>query len=606
VTIGTVTLAEIKKAAKIYSGESGHLPESQKQRQLVRVPSKGQRIRFLKEAADAIAAKEALALPSHGGRPWKCEVKVLDSTDSVSKSVVSKSGGKKKQGPLFRWFRGKLELACLPHILEKVEVMEIDDIKKCNYLSDEGTDEEDCDDLVVSKNALQERAISTLSSLAWNDPDHHIPLVERIWLSPDHVKYSTRKAAMEHAGELVRRDKLIDRVLHGRGAKGSILRPFKPTKAAALEAGYYRFLRDGLWVVGQEEDWQDEREEVWLRRQERIARVKKDRGEAARVKKEATLQKQKAKANMEKGISAVDVGLPHKVITNDTVVTLLDSATCSPTCSKSDTLSAGSVELQAMESDNDSPPDLKSRRLTPSTHWRLTQQQIDLCYDAAVEHYEKVMYTVKARALFTELADGFDLLRERGRGRFDMELPVFDDPKFSFLTDLERASWMPVVRTILGEDVALVHKGVFLSLPGSEMQVYHQDGPHLTTKYQKPCHAVNVFIPLVDLTRKNGPTEFCLGTHILDYEYFAKEMVETPLAKAGTPIIFDYRLGHRGLGNSSADCRPLVYLTYSPSGGKEFKDSVNFSRKRYIKIGELVEKPLSREERARRRREVIV
>eukprot|EP00957_Ditylum_brightwellii_P011735 886008-Ditylum_brightwellii.AAC.1 len=75
VTIGTVTLAEIKKAAKIYSGESGHLPESQKQRQLVRVPSKGQRIRFLKEAADAIAAKEALALPSHGGRPWKCEVK---------------------------------------------------------------------------------------------------------------------------------------------------------------------------------------------------------------------------------------------------------------------------------------------------------------------------------------------------------------------------------------------------------------------------------------------------------------------------------------------------------------------------------------------------
>ena len=46
-----------------------------------------------------------------------------------------------------------------------------------------------------------------------------------------------------------------------------------------------------------------------------------------------------------------------------------------------------------------------------------------------------------------------------------------------------------------------------------------------------------------------------------------------------------------------------MYCTYARGGtGKEFKDSVNFSRKRYHKIGELTSKPLSREERRLKRK----
>jgi hypothetical protein len=67
--------------------------------------------------------------------------------------------------------------------------------------------------------------------------------------------------------------------------------------------------------------------------------------------------------------------------------------------------------------------------------------------------------------------------------------------------------------------------------------------------------------------------------------------------------MFDYRLGHRGLANSGNECRPIVYCTYAASKeGKEFRDSVNFSTKRYHKIGDLIEKPLSREERAKKRK----
>jgi ectoine hydroxylase-related dioxygenase (phytanoyl-CoA dioxygenase family) len=122
----------------------------------------------------------------------------------------------------------------------------------------------------------------------------------------------------------------------------------------------------------------------------------------------------------------------------------------------------------------------------------------------------------------------------------------------------------------------------------------------LNKKYQKPCHAINVFIPLVDLHEKNGPTEFCIGTHYLGYEDYNKDLIDIPLAKAGSPVIFDYRLGHRGLGNNSKEPRPIVYLTYT-TASKEFRDSVNFSSKRYRKLGEMVEKPLSRKERALKR-----
>lgn len=241
--------------------------------------------------------------------------------------------------------------------------------------------------------------------------------------------------------------------------------------------------------------------------------------------------------------------------------------------------------------------------------WCMNQEQIDLCFAACMDHFDTVMRTVKARDLHRELQDGFDVLRERGHGRYDMELPAFDTEVFNFLTDTEKAPWMPVVREILGDDAVLIHKGCFLSLPGAAPQEYHQDGVHLTTQTQKPCHAINVFIPLVDLNTRNGPTEFCLGSHMLGLEGYDRDFVETPKVEAGRPVIFDYRLGHRGLGNSSQACRPIVYCTYargaSENGMKEFRDSVNFSRKRYHRIGELSSAPISREERRNNRKRSI-
>lgn len=189
-----------------------------------------------------------------------------------------------------------------------------------------------------------------------------------------------------------------------------------------------------------------------------------------------------------------------------------------------------------------------------------------------------------------------------------MELPAFEKPEFDFITNPKKTPWMPVVRQILGKDVVLIHKGIFLSLPGAETQNYHQDGLHLTTQYQRPCHAINVFVPLVNLVDdpRMGSTEFCLGTQILGQDDYDESFLETPLVKAGTPVIFDYRLGHKGLANTSESCRPILYCTYAAAAdGKEFRDSINFSSKRYHKLGEMVTKAPSREERAQKRQRIL-
>jgi len=559
----TLTVPQIRKAAKNPKQKCDN-------NILLHVPSVLERTKIYNEAAIAISRKEALALPSNGSRPWQCQVHISDGLGGLSdvdttwtqpgftnlsfkgkKSGESDGGSrsakKKKYPPLFRWYRNKLELAVLPHFLEMIEVVEVDfGNLEDDDASQDGSQDEDMDyNVSTTSTDLTEREVSMLSRLAWEDINHLIPEIERKWISPDQFVFRSRRKVLKHAEMLMERDKLIDRVMHGHGVRGKKLQPIKPTRNKALEAGYYRFLRDGLWVIGQEEDWLTER-----------------------------LEELKLKVAQKKRKKEIQDG------DNDETSQSAD---------------------HPMEEKHLGKNGKKwSNMIVHGKHWRLTSKQIILCYNAIIDQYEKVMSTIKARALHYELADGFDIFRERGRGRFDMQLPVFDTPKFSFLTDSEKNPWMEVVKKILGDDAMLVHKGAFLSLPGSEKQVYHQDGTHLTTKCQRPCHAINVFIPLVDLTEYNGPTEFCLGTHFLGYEYYTRDMVETPVMKGGTPFIFDYRLGHRGLANTTTQCRPVVYLTYT-SASSEFRDSVNFSNKRYRKLGDLIEKPMSRQERALKR-----
>ena len=202
----------------------------------------------------------------------------------------------------------------------------------------------------------------------------------------------------------------------------------------------------------------------------------------------------------------------------------------------------------------------------------ISAEQIEACTDVVSEAYANYMHAVKTLDLQEDLQlKGFMEIKMRHTGRYDLQLPELSTAPFSFL--LKDAPWMGLVHAALGDDAVLTHFGCMLSFPGSTNQPWHQDGPHIAGSggnagsggtafgdgsFVAPLHAVNVFVPLIDITSQNGGTEFIAKTH-LDYDH--REASRTPLVKAGHALIFDYRTKHRGLGNQSSDERPLLYIT---------------------------------------------
>lgn len=726
------TAVDVRRAKRLQSN-----PWNPSRNYLVRVPAMDIRTTVYEHTSYALALYERSLLPLYGGRPWKVIVKITDDGE---------------QSPYFVFHEGQLELACWPYLVEKIpcpttrsfpgqpqfptidtvsleyvenEPIHSDDVDNDNYLDFEEDSPLDEEGRLLVLDMLQRRNdVHELCQMAVQQKSRvPLPTVTIKWISPLRETFSSRKQAYEAARVLCCKNVQIQKVFHGISANGKPMLPNPPIKKAVLDAGAVLFERDGLWVVGQEEEWrqvshinstiikgkdasidesiavtsgtstrrltglvyylQCNRREYQQKRQYELMKSIKSGGFAVDVieccpttmispnavtqptklsafpivvtppvqmrvpprtnivneeKKDDCLHSssQHDESNME---NSHDI-LRHTHTPNSTIENVANISTCTPqkpTSSNTNnvkvsfTVREAEIELRSVwkslsvterqewedkarrlvEQETDSkyhnsssPTVVKSSRIEyspgPSVNWCLNEEQVKLCYNAGVNHFNQIMQTVKIRDLTRELEAGFDLLRERGRGRYDMELPVFDQKEFDFLNDPKRTPWMPVVKALLGNDAVLIHKGIFLSLPGAETQNYHQDGLHLSTQYQRPCHALNVFVPLVDLTTQG--TEFCLGSHILGQEDYVRKFVVTPRVRAGTPVIFDYRLGHRGLSNSSNSIRPVVYCTYAAGdNGKEFRDSVNFSRKRYRRIGDLVQEAPSREERAKKR-----
>ena len=144
------------------------------------------------------------------------------------------------------------------------------------------------------------------------------------------------------------------------------------------------------------------------------------------------------------------------------------------------------------------------------------------------------------------------------------------------------APWFGLVRELLGTDARNLFAGCVLARPGAADQQAHLDGAHLfhathrTGSPACPAHCINVFVPLVDVTDENGPTEFWLGSHtdpsrareILQAAVAGKEVPGVPrLRIAGSvrdAIVFDYRVVHRGCANKSdQEDRPVMYFTFA-------------------------------------------
>ena len=178
----------------------------------------------------------------------------------------------------------------------------------------------------------------------------------------------------------------------------------------------------------------------------------------------------------------------------------------------------------------------------PAETVKLLRSELMARYDAVRRHLRS-----HPRAHDEFVANGgFVDFKPRDNGRVDMQIDI---RQFRQLTDAS-VPWLSTIRAVLGADAKMIHAGVIISEVGSDAQEYHQDGPHHAHTQQEmthnAVHALNVFIPLVDLTAAVGATEFVPSSHVNGAFHLPFAPVSI-LAGAGQSIIFDYRLRHRGL-----------------------------------------------------------
>ena len=105
-----------------------------------------------------------------------------------------------------------------------------------------------------------------------------------------------------------------------------------------------------------------------------------------------------------------------------------------------------------------------------------------------------------------------------------------------------------------------------------------------------------MFVPLVDLTLDNGVTEFCLGTHtdtgispeiVWQKQSWRDQIGHTAspvamTAPAGSVVLFDYRVLHRGLANRSGAERWLGYFSYARPRDVSAVDETHFEATRSL------------------------
>jgi len=142
------------------------------------------------------------------------------------------------------------------------------------------------------------------------------------------------------------------------------------------------------------------------------------------------------------------------------------------------------------------------------------------------------------------------------------------------------ANWMEKVHAYMGvQDSSEIYRSqlqLLVSCPGSVNQFFHQDNAR---------KGVTLIIPLEDVTMEMGPTQLLPGSHKLSeagapstetgwlgtfasfksvFHHLCQKLPVRASVGAGTAIVYDGRVLHRGLANNSEVPRPVLVYRYDP------------------------------------------
>lgn len=137
---------------------------------------------------------------------------------------------------------------------------------------------------------------------------------------------------------------------------------------------------------------------------------------------------------------------------------------------------------------------------------------------------------------------------------------------------------LQVMEAAMGKNFYCMFYNTNTAYPGSMYQRLHRDIylPFPELKHPLPVYMVVVNIPLVDFTLENGSTEVYPGTHLItdidpeDAQKLLERAQLLPSArtniKAGSIVVRDMRMWHRGMPNPSDMVRTMLAIVY----GRDF------------------------------------
>lgn len=192
--------------------------------------------------------------------------------------------------------------------------------------------------------------------------------------------------------------------------------------------------------------------------------------------------------------------------------------------------------------------------------------------------------------------------------RWEFILPA----SWGFRSRATRGLMGPFIKSLLKASLGpgfVVHSlGAVVSAPSAEAGHWHLDQGHLFEQgeaesklfgHQVPPFAITLMSPIINISARHGPTEFCTGSsHIAGFtnqelgdalagstdldivsrlepvvthlrtgrsldSSCPREFIRAPELQLGDVLLFDYSVYHRGGANESPDPRPILYYTLS-------------------------------------------
>ncbi|MBV8715401.1 MAG: phytanoyl-CoA dioxygenase family protein [Chloroflexi bacterium] len=213
------------------------------------------------------------------------------------------------------------------------------------------------------------------------------------------------------------------------------------------------------------------------------------------------------------------------------------------------------------------------------TSGQLSQETLNLAVAAVRNNGYMLFERLLPEVLVAQMRESLARLLEshthetdpnRGANRYQMHLP-FESP-FSDERVVANPLVLPIVEALVGEDCICHYLASDTALPGSEYQAVHPDIYQLFPEQPAflPPYSIVVNVPLVDAHEDNGPLEVWPGgTH-----HYVADAAQVPmlaasmqsqrvLMPAGSVLVRDSRMWHRGTPNRSNEARPNFTLIYS-------------------------------------------